>query len=537
MNDPLAQISVHQIVGLLTIASFVGAITKKVKIPYTIALVIVGLVLSLFHFVTPFHLTEELVLFIFLPALLFEASWNLNIRYLKDTWKSIGLLATFGVLIAITIIGFSLHYALNIPLIVALLFGAVIAPTDPVSVIAIMKQLNLDHRLAALVEGESLFNDGTSVVVFKLLLAILVIYGVNFPQEKLLNYGGGGLLQFLGVVGGGCAIGMLIGYTLSKATNFFDDHLLELTFTTLAAYGSFIIAESIIVPGIVQHMHFSGVIATVTAGLVMGNYGRDFGMSASTQIVVSSFWEYAAFAMNSILFLLIGLEIQLTHLTSYWWPITLSIAVVTIARVVSIYSLSFLSNKTGFGKLPTVWQHVLATGGLKGALSMALIFSIPTELISNELRELLITMVFGTVVFTLIFQGFNIGNLLKWLKLGHQVDEKTLAYLSLKTKMGNLTVARQTLDLWLKKGEVTGATAEAIKEKMETESKIIEKEMTEIHLSDNQILEADIRTAEKQLLMIKKSNTKEMMANELIPTTVGNEILASIDQTIIEETT
>lgn len=527
-------ISIQQITLLLTISACVAAIVKRVNIPYTVALVLVGLCLSFFHLLKPIHLTEELVLFIFLPALLFEAAWNLNIHYLKETWKNISLFATIGVGLSIAIIGFSVHYVLGLPLMVGLLFGAVIAPTDPVSVVAIMKQLHLDHRLAALVEGESLLNDGTSVVVFKLLFAILINAGFVITQEQTVEYIGGGLLQFIGVVGGGAAIGALFGYSFSKITRWFNDHLLELMFTTLVAYGAFLTAELITVPGIVQHMHFSGVIATVTAGLVMGNYGRQIGMSASTQIVISSFWEYAGFVMNSLLFLLVGLEIQLPQIIHNWWSIMLAIFIVILARVISVYGLAGLSRICNIGHIPIKWQHILVAGGLRGALSMALILSIPREVLGSEIRDLLVVMVFGVVLFTLVVQGVSMSPLLTWLKLGHQMNEKEMIYLKARAEMSAAHSAVQQVEEWQNQGIVAPFVAKSLQKKLNEDIQNYKEVIEDIQITDQELIKADIETAEKQLIVLKKSKIAAMVGDGFITEAIGQELRVAYDQELLK---
>ncbi len=529
----LGDINVHQITLLLTISACVAAVVQRIKIPYTVALVVVGLGLSFFHLITPIELSEELVLFIFLPALLFEAAWNLNVHYIKETWKNIGLMATLGVVLAIACIGFGLHALLHLPLLVCLLFGAVIAPTDPVSVVAIMKKLHLDHRLSALVEGESLFNDGTSVVFFKLILAILLTFGLTMTQDQAIPYLGGSVLQFLGVVGGGSIIGGVFGYGFSKITRFFNDHLLELTFTTIAAYGSFLTAELIGVPGIVNGMHFSGVIATVTAGLVMGNFGRQTGMSASTQIVVSSFWEYAAFAMNSLLFLLVGLEIQLSQLVHYWMPITVAIVVVVLARAIAVYGLSLFAKVTNIGKIPFNWQHVLVAGGLRGALSMALILSIPRGLLGEELRELLIVMTFGVVLFTLLVQGLSIGKLLQWLKLGRQANEQQQQYEKIRAQMACALSALKKLAHWQAQGEVTPLIANELSAQLNTELTEYKASIEAMHLSHAELVAEDREAVEKQLLVVKKATVTDMVNNGFMDEEIGQELKTELDDRLL----
>lgn len=522
-------LDINTLVILMVIASIVAVVVKKIKVPYTVALVLVGLVLGFLHAFKPIPLTEHLVLFIFLPALLFEASWNLDVRHLKKSISGIAVLATIGVAFSIFIIGAVLNYFLGMPWVIALMFGAIIAPTDPVSVVAIMKKMHLDHKISALVEGESLFNDGTSVVFFKLILAMLMSYGLTVPQEAIANYLTNGLVQFFIVVVGGAALGAVLGLCFSVITKFFDDHSLELTFTTIVAYGSFLVAESIAVPGEIQGLHLSGVVATVSAGLVMGNYGRQTGMSASTRIVISSFWEYAAFFMNSLVFLLIGLEIQIDSLVANWLPVSVAILAVLVARLLSVYLLCAFGNVTKFFPMSLNWQHVLAMSGLKGALSMALVLSIPRELIASETRELLILMVFGVVLFSLIPQGLSISWFLKILNLGQSLSPELNRYQFLKAKLRTAKGALESLFTLQNQGEVMTPVAKELREELEAEIEEAQNELEELHVSNEVILLEDKVETKTQLLKQRKVMLEELASKGAISNDTENELGAQYD--------
>ena len=304
---PETQITVRVLILLLLVASAVAMATKWVRVPYTLALVIVGLVISPMHFLPAVHISPDLILLIFLPALLFEAAWNLKLDQLRRNLLPILVLAVAGVVLSTGVIGVILHYGLGLSWRPALLFGAMISATDPVSVLALFKTLALPPRLATIVEGESLLNDGTAVVVFRIILVGAA--GSSAGGVALSSLG-----EFLMMVAGGLLAGVIVGVLASTLTSYFDDHLLEITLTTIAAYGSFLLAEG---------LHVSPVIAVLATGLVIGNYGRQKGMSPPTQLAVNSFWEYAAFVVNSLVFLLIGLEIQVTRLGENIRPLSL----------------------------------------------------------------------------------------------------------------------------------------------------------------------------------------------------------------------
>lgn len=523
------EFDITTLVILMIIASIVSVVVKRIRIPYTVALVLVGLVLGFLNALEPIILTEHIVLFIFLPALLFEASWNLDLRNLKGSITSVSILATIGVALSIAIIGFCLNYFLHLPWIISLLFGAVIAPTDPVSVVAVMKKMHLDHRISALVESESLFNDGTSVVFFKLLLALLMSYGLSVPKDAIGLYLSNGLVQFVIVVVGGALLGAIIGLCFSVITKYFDDHTLELTFTTIVAYGSFLLADSIPVPGEIQGLHLSGVVATVAAGLVMGNYGRQTGMSASTRIVISSFWDYAAFFMNSLIFLLIGLEVQISSLVENWFPILIAICAVLFSRAVSVYFLAACGNLTKLARMPFAWQNVLVMSGLKGALSMALVLSIPRDLIATETRELLILMIFGVVLFTLIPQGLMISFLLKVLNIAEIISPELTKHQFIKAQLRTAKAALSTLFTLQNEGEVMTPVALELRKELEDEIEKCHKELDELHISNEVIILEDKIETKTQLLKQRKALVDDFVLKGSLGHEAAMELRAQYD--------
>lgn len=525
--EMLESLTIEMVILYMAIASLVFIAVKRIKIPYTIALVLVGLLLSYFHVVPPVELSPKLVLYTFLPALLFEAAWNLNLNHLKQKLGAIVIAAVFGLLLSVITIGVMLHFGLQMDLWTALLFGAMISATDPVSVLALFKKLGVDHNISALVEGESLFNDGTAVVVFKLILSFALLGGA-FDQSMMTTMLTEGTVQFLLVVGGGLFVGSVLGYVFSYLTGQFDDHLLEVTFTTLVAYGSFLLAESIPVPG-GAHVHLSGVIATVTAGLVVGNVGREKGMSPTTRLVISSFWEYAGFVVNSLIFLLIGLEMQMVDLSSTWMYILAAIGVVLAGRVVAVYTSVFLANQTLNTAIPLAWQHILVWGGLRGALSMALVLSLPVDFPE---RSTLIAMVFGVVFFSLIVQGLSIPKLLDFLGLNHPVSEKLLHYQSIKGQLIANKRALAHLEDLERKGLAVKSTLDHVEAELCEKIKTLEEEVASLHQSDEMIREEELMEVRMQVLTAKKSVFNDMVKHGLLSEDVSEKQLFELNESI-----
>ena len=393
------------LITLLLIISAVGIATLWLRLPYPIALVLAGLALgAIIHSPLPlFHdlpidtleFTPHLILVVFLPALLFEATLHLEVTTLRKTLLPIGLLALPGVVITALIVGALVSWGVGIDGPTAMLFGAIVAATDPIAVLAIFKRLGAPHELAVLIEGESLLNDGTAVVLSRILLGAVLAGSFSITS---------GIVQFGVVVGGGLLVGLFTGMLVSRLTARIDDHLIEITLTTILAYGTFMAAEA---------LGFSGVIAVVVAGLVLNNIGARHSTSPTTRLALLTFWEYIAFLLNSAIFLLIGLQVDLANLALNLLPIGIAVAAVLLARAIVVYGLGLIVLPLP-PVLPLRWLHVLFWAGMRGALSLAVVLSLPLEL---PARALLLNLTYGVVLFSLLVQGLTMRPLLAWLGL------------------------------------------------------------------------------------------------------------------------
>jgi len=383
------------IIVLVLVATLVAIAVRRIRLPYTVALVLVGLLITIRHPLA-IELTPELILSLFVPPLIFEAAFHLDFGLLRDNLMPILVLAVPGVLLTTLLVGVMVAAGTGLPLATAAVFGALIAATDPVAVIALFRALGVPSRLAVAVEGESLFNDGTAIVVFKIALAA-ALSGVFEPMA--------GLFDFLRIALGGMAVGLALGWLAAQLIARIDDSLIETTLTTLLAYGAYVVAEQ---------FHVSGVLAVVAAGLLCGNVGTA-GMSPTTKIMLFNFWEYLAFLANSLVFLLIGLDVDLPQLWANLGAIVVAVVAVLISRGVAVYGLSWLIHGIkGRPHIPLRWRHVLFWGGLRGAISLALALSLPVALPERGMLE---AMTFGVVLFTLLGQGTTIPSLLKRLGL------------------------------------------------------------------------------------------------------------------------
>ena len=399
------------LIWLLFAAAIIAMLAKRLRIPYTVSLVVGGLLLGVIRIPIPMlsplqaghrpdGLTLDMILILFLPALVFEGSVKLDVRDLIRDSVPLLLLANAGVLLAALVTGYLVHWLIGLPLLIALLFGSIISATDPISVLAIFKDLRVDKRLSLIMEGESLLNDGTAVVLFGILFGAVVAEKLSVPKS---------VEQYVLAVVGGAILGSTLGYLASRMTETADDPQVEITLTTILAYGSYLFA---------YHLHLSGVIATASAGLMLGNVGSKEGISPRARIAIQSFWEHISFVMNSLVFLLIGLEIHVRELLQNWTSVLLAIGAVLLARILSVYLLVPLSNRFA-EKIPFRWQHVAVWGGLRGALALALALSLNSAF---PYREQILSLTFGVVIFSILVQGLTIKPLVKLLRLANGDD-------------------------------------------------------------------------------------------------------------------
>jgi CPA1 family monovalent cation:H+ antiporter len=392
---------------LFAVATAVALVVRSLKMPYTVALVLTGISLGATRILPAPHLTKELLYAVFLPGLIFEAAFHLHFDLLRRNKLLILSLAFPGVLVAVMLTTGLLvrvgggRFVSQGSWYGALVFASLITATDPIAVVGLFKSLGAPRRLGVIVEGESLVNDGTAVVVYT--LAVLFATGgeVTLPHAAV---------DFVKIVGLGGIVGAAVGFAVSKTIERVDDPLVEISLTTVAAYGSFAAAEQV---------QCSGIIATVTAGVICGSWLR--GMSRTTRIAVESFWEYVAFALNSIVFLLIGLEVSLESLVVAWKPIATAYVVVTVARAIVVFSVAALVRRSA-ERIPWRWGVMLTWGGLRGALSMVLALAVPAEF---PWRQLVVTTTFGVVIVSIVVNGLTSAPLLRALGLSGRMSDRT----------------------------------------------------------------------------------------------------------------
>jgi len=406
--DHAIEQTVRVYILLVGIACVVGILGKWLThLPYTIALTLVGLILAVFKVGPEIQETgfgKDLIFFVLLPPLLFQGALHMQLHRLRRHAVPILLFATVGLVVSMLIIG-GITYGLGAfgdSLMVALLFGALICATDPVSVLAIFRRESVPPDLQYLIEGESLFNDGTGVVVFGIVLG-MIRNNTGFTP-------GPAVLEFFHVSLGGALLGIAMGLGTYLVLRRLTDHLLENAICLVACYGSFWLAE---------HFYVSGVITVVCMGVLLGNYGRNLAMNPKTTETVETFFESLDFLINSLIFIMIGLELRAISTDVMWEKapvIAVGILAVLVGRMATIYPIFFAIRKLG-GGYPGSWSHILFWGGLRGSIPIALLLGLPAHPVIDEHRPALLVIGFASVCFSLIVQGLTIKPLIHWLGL------------------------------------------------------------------------------------------------------------------------
>jgi CPA1 family monovalent cation:H+ antiporter len=499
------------VIELLLVVSLVAMAVRRLHVPYTIALVVAGLIIT-FQQPIDLELAPTLILSLFLPPLVFDAALHLNLNEFRRNLPGILVLAVPGVILTTLIVAGIVSLGTSLSLPVALVFGALISATDPVSVVATFRSIGIPRRLGVLVEAESLLNDGTAIVMFNVVMAIALTGQFNLPAS---------VIDFGRVVVGGIITGLVLGWLVSYMISRIDDYLIETTLTTIVAFGSYLVAD---------RLGFSGVLAVVTAGLVNGNLGPR-GMSPTTRIVLFNFWEYVEFLANSAVFLLIGLQVNIFALFEHWQLVAVAVAGVLISRVVVVYGLGWIMNRF-IEPIPLSWQHVLSWGGLRGGVSLALALSLPVAL-GND-RELLRVMAFGVVLFTLIAQGATMRPLLQRLNLVTR-DGAALDYERVHARLTALRRAEKRLEDMQHEGLLSTPAWEDLHKGLNDQITALTAQLRQT-LDANPLLRlAELFTAQRELLRTQRDALRALRNDGVISEEVFQELAAEIDAELTKD--
>lgn len=493
------------IVIALLIASAVAILARRLRTPYTVGLVLIGLALTLglppqFKIEIP----PEVILALLVPPLVFEAAFHISIDQLRRDFWLILLLAVPGVILTTLLAGGMIAYGTGLALPLALVFGALISATDPVAVVALFRRLGAPRRLQVLLEGESLLNDGTAIVVFNLALA--------FALENKFNLARG-TTEFIAVAGGGILVGVALGTLTSLLIRNINDHLVETTLTLVLAYGAYLIAES---------FHVSGVLAVVAAGIVNGNVGPR-GMSPTTRMALFNFWEFAAFLANSLVFLLIGVAIDVQMIVANWLAILWAILAVLVARAAAIYGFSLFSRE-----ISARWKHVLYWGGLRGAIALALALSLPEVGAFATERVRLQAMTFGVALFTLLVQGFSMDWFIKRLKLV-QRSEMQDEYDRRHARFVAARASRDHLQKMYRRGLISEHTWQIIHPALERLNAQLVEQVREIAASNPAVEAEELNTARREGLRAQRAALTGLLRDGLITDEIFVDLAGEVD--------
>jgi monovalent cation:H+ antiporter, CPA1 family len=497
------------IVILLLIASGVAVVTRRLRVPYTVGLVIIGLVITL---LSPQHVkfTPQIIMLLLVPPLVFEAAFHIRFDDLRRDFWLILLLAIPGVILTMLLVGWLVSWGTGLALQAALVFGALIAATDPVAVVDLFRRLGAPRRLQVLLESESLLNDGTAIVMFGLMLTTALQGRFDARQS---------ITQFITVSGGGVMAGLILGMSISQLTKRIDDPLVETALTTALAFGSYLLAET---------FHVSGVLAVVTAGIISGNTSQET-MSASTRLVVNNFWEYAAFIANSFIFLLIGLTIDLNILFENWQAIAWAILAALLARVVSTYGFSSLRRE-----IPPKWKHVLFWGGLRGAITLALALSLPEEGIFIAERGRLQAMAFGVVLFTLLVQGFSMDWLVKRLKL----IVRSPAQSEYELRHARFVAGRSGYDYLRRRsqeGMISEHTWQKLSELLKKKNDMLMDEVKQVMTSEPEVEAEEFDTAYREALRAQRTALSGLLHDGVITEQTYSQLIGEVDEALMDK--
>ena len=407
-------ISSQYLIPIFLVMIFAAALfSSRTKIPYIIVLVIFGIGLSVLSFLGPdllnvneFRIDPRLIINFVIPPLIFEAMMKVNYKEFRAVRISALLLATVGVIVSTFAAGVLLLYVAGLSFGVAFLFAALISPTDPAIVIEIFKKLKIPKELSTLMEFEASFNDATALIVFSSILTLIVSIGSNNSGNGISS-----LISesehFAYVFAGGAVVGLAIAAATDRLHALMNDPFSETALTIATVFGSVVLANSLGV---------SGLVAVAVAGLYFGNITvkHEAYMSLKVRTSVFNFWEIVAFLANSAAFLYLGISMNVISIGQNFGLIILAFSVVFIARIISTYPILSAINRFTREKIPTAWRHIVVLGGMRGALSVALVASLPSEGVnSNNLKDLIATLTFGVVLLSVVIQYIGVTKYVK----------------------------------------------------------------------------------------------------------------------------
>ena len=505
MHDGLTALA-----ALLLVAAAVGFAARRLGVHYNIALVVAGAAMGAAR-VPRIALDPELVIQVFLPILLFEAAISTDLHRLRADMSPVVLLAVPGMLITVFAAGAILRFGLGLPMLFALLLGSILAATDTIAVVATFRKVKAPARLRTIVENESLFNDGTALVAFAAILA--AIHQGRFDPTT-------GLTQLAWVTAVGIGIGMAAGWGAAHLMALTDDHLMEILFTVVVTYGSWVAAEAV---------HASPVLAVVAAGITVGSVAwRE--ITPSGKVAIRSFWAVAAFGINSVLFLIIGLQFDFAAFGAAGIAIAWGLLALTAGRSAAVYPILSLLRKRY--AIPMAWQHLLVWGNLKGSLSMALALSLPADL---PHRDLIASVVFGCAFVTLTVQGLTLAPVARLLGVGRGSDADRL----IDQNQGRLLAARaaqRELDRLQQLGVVPLGTFQRMRAAYQGVIARSERQLRDLVARTPEGDSEHLGAVRRRLLEVEKAALQDAAGSGMIAEDVAEELVEELDRALTDRT-
>ena len=389
MEEVPALLAVELFIVFVLLATIVALVARRVALPYSVALVLAGLAIAFVVQGPRIEVTPELILAVLIPGLVFQAAYKIDVTELRQTFGVVAVLAAPGVLITAVVVALVVPLFTDLDTPEAFVLGAIISATDPVAVVSLFKRIGAPNRLATLVDAESLLNDGTGVVLFTIAIAAL-----SAPVSLA-----DGVISFVVTVAISASIGLVAGVVAFRAMHATDDPQLEVAISVVAAYGTYLVADA---------FHESGIIATVVVGLVLGNNHGTRELSERSRQALDTVWEFTAFLLTALVFLLVGFAISPDLLLQALPVVVAGFVAITVARAFVVYGVVGLGSRLlrGPRRLSTGYLHVMFWAGLRGAIAVALALALPPTIPD---RDLLTGAVFGIVLVTLLVQGTTAG--------------------------------------------------------------------------------------------------------------------------------
>ncbi len=514
---------INSLIIILVIACIVAVLAKLIRWPYTITLVIAGIMVATLGIQAPFKLDRDILFQILLPPLLFEGALYMRMDHLRQNSKVILLLIVPGLMFAVFFTGFMLNFLFPaIPLIFTLLLAAIVIPTDPAAILAFYREMKIPKKLKSIIEGESVFDDGLAIVLFNVIIGVILAStmtsGANMivtAQDILAGVGEFFKLSILGIL-----LGLAGGYAAVQIMKKIDDKFIEIMITVILAFGIFAVAELI---------GASGVFAVVIAGLILGNYSTRFAMAPSTRMSLINFWSFLAFGVNSLLFILIGMNVGIKAIIDNIWIIIATVLLLWIARAISIGTIGLAVNRKKT-ELPRNGQIMMWWGGLRGAIPIVMALSIPLFLADGTTpfphRELILTITFGVVLTTLLVQGLSLRSVLRRLGFSQSshkgsIDEKAV-----------MAFMRDSSDILLtlkEDGDFMNGGYQMLSSRFAQANSMLLTEMGTLMKENGFVPKEEYLVAVKESLKVKRNAVKDALHKKMIIGEAAKKLIDEID--------